>query len=251
MKFFQTSLYSLILRGITMASKFILLLYMARLLTPSEVGIYGMISANVALCLYFLGMDFYVFNTREILHQEENNRSRFIRDQLVFHGVMYLIILPLFLIVVVFGFIPWEYVWFFYALLVLEHLCQESYRLLITLSHPIIANIVLFLRSGAWIYAVVAAMFFANNTRNIYFICLGWVLGSSLSLLITYYFLNSKSYLIFRGEPINWPWIVRGLKSSSIFLFATISFKTMEYADRFFIKYYHGDAMVGIYSFYA
>ncbi len=58
---FKTSLYSLALRVLLLASKFILMIGMARYLSPEDLGIYGLLSVSIALALYLLGMDFYVY----------------------------------------------------------------------------------------------------------------------------------------------------------------------------------------------
>ena len=134
------------LRSITLASKFILLVYMAKLLSPEQIGVYGIFVATISYALYFLGLDFYVINTREILAKsDKKEKARLVRDQLAFHGVVYIFVLPMLLVVFMAGLLPWKYIVWFYVLLVLEHLSQEAIRLFFTLSLPIVAN-----RFGHW-----------------------------------------------------------------------------------------------------
>lgn len=247
----KTSLINIILRTITLASKFILMMFMAKYLMPEDIGIYGLMTVTLGLTIYILGMDFYVFNTREILKGNEEDKGIFIRDQLIFHGILYVIILPLISTVFFIGILPWRYIVWFYVLLICEHLAQEAYRLLTTLSRPVLANLILFLRSGIWIYGFVGFAFFFENARNIKYIWLGWSLGALLSIIITVLVL--KRNVIWNKPsrvPINWLWIKKGLITSLPFFGGTLAFKLMEYADRYFIKFYHGEEMVGIYTFY-
>jgi len=247
----RTSLLNIFLRTITLASKFILMMFMAKYLMPEDIGIYGLMTVTLGLTIYILGMDFYVFNTREILKGNEEDKGIFIRDQLIFHGILYVIILPLISTVFFIGILPWRYIGWFYVLLICEHLAQEAYRLLTTLSRPVLANLILFLRSGIWIYGFVGFAFFFENARNIKYIWLGWSLGAILSIIITVLVL--KRNVIWNKPsrvPINWLWIKKGVITSLPFFGGTLAFKLMEYADRYFIKFYHGEEMVGIYTFY-
>ena len=247
----KTSIINLFLRGLTLVSKFVLLLYIARFLSPEELGIWGLMISTIVISLYFLGLDFYVYNTREILAQNETQRIPMIRDQLVFHGLVYVVVLPLLSVVFLLNLISWKYVGWFYALLVLEHLSQESYRLMVTLSKPTMANIVLFFRSGAWVYVVVGVMLLADDLRTLPFIWSGWIVGVLISIGLTAFGLRKMSWGESRRISIDWTWMKNGLKVSLPFFMATLSFVAIQYADRYFLQHYWGEAMVGVYTFYA
>lgn len=247
---FKTSFFSTAIRVVTLASKAIFMLFMARYLSPEEMGIFGLISVTISISLYFLGMDFYVFTTREMLSKEESEYPRLIRDQLSFHGVAYLFALPLPLAVFAGGFLPWKYVGWFYCLLVLEHLAQEANRLFITLSRPVVANMVLFLRSGAWIYPVIIAVLVSDGAQTLTIVWVGWITGAAACLVLSAYALRSLDWDNAIKQAIDWGWVRIGVRTSLVFLVATIALRIMEFGDRFFIEHYHGKAMVGVYTFY-
>jgi O-antigen/teichoic acid export membrane protein len=246
----KTSLANLILRGITLASKFLLLLFIARFLSAEELGIYGLVNVTVAISLYLLGMDFYSFNTREILAHDPSDRPRLIRDQFVFHGFAYIIILPLLLLVFIFGAIPFKYAVWFYALLVVEHLSQELSRLLITLSRPTMSSTVLLVRTGVWVYAAVATMYFWTDTRSLPVVWGFWIAGATASIVIALWALRHLDFKSAMGKPVDWAWLKRGLRVSLPFLSSTASLLCINYADRYFIQSFRGEAMVGVYTFY-
>jgi O-antigen/teichoic acid export membrane protein len=247
----KTSVYNLTLRSLTLVSKFILVLFIARYLSPEELGIYGLVSVTIVMAIYFLGMDFYTYNTREILAGAEADQARLVRDQLAFHGVVYLAVLPVLLLVFIGGFLPWRYIGWFYVLLVLEHLSQESHRLFLILSRSVIANMILFLRSGAWVYAVLALIYFKADTKSLTTIWSGWIIGVSLSLALSVYFLRTLDWRKARRSPIDWQWIRRGLKKSLIFFGASMTMQAVQFAERYIVKYFNGEAMVGVYTFFA
>lgn len=248
---FKTGLANIILRGLTLVSKFVLLLFIAKYLTPEELGIWGIMFVTISMSLLFMGLDFYVFNTREILAVEPNRRVLHIRDQAAFHASVYLFLLPVLLVVFFLDIIPWKYIGWFYALLVLEHIAQELYRLLITIGRPTMANAVLFIRSGAWIFAAIAIGYFYEDTRSLPLFWAAWMGGVSVSIVLSLYSLRHYPWGEIRKNRVNWKWIKKGISICLPLFTATISFMGIQFADRYFIQYYHGDAQVGIYTFYA
>jgi len=247
----KTSFFNLILRSLTLASRFVLLMFLARYLSPEDLGIWGLMNVTIVMSLYFLGLDFYVFNTRELLAHDDKQRVVFIRDQFVFHGLMYLIVLPVLLSVFVFQFISWQYVGWFYLILVLEHLSQEAARLLTTLSRPVMANLVLFFRSGAWIYAVVTTGYFKGDLRGLPIIWAGWVIGATISIVVAIFILRFLPWKEIYNRPVNWKWIKTGTTIALPFLLSTMAMVGIQYIDRYFIQHFWGEAEVGFYTFYA
>ncbi len=246
----KTGLANISLRGLTLASKFLLLMFLARLLPPSDLGIYGLVVVTISVSLYLLGLDFYTYNTREILAGDRSGYALKIRDQLVFHGATYAVVLPALLLVFVSGTLAWKYAGWFYILLVLEHLSQESYRLLITLSRSSVANLVLFLRAGIWVFAVAALGIFTPSvvSLNLVFGC--WLVGVTASLVLAGFVLRNLPWRSVLYKQINWPWIRRGVKISSRFFAASICLLGVQYADRYFLQHFHGAADVGIYTLF-
>lgn len=239
------------LRAVTLLSKFLLVFFLAKYFHPQEVGAYGIFVATISLALYVLGVDFYTFNTREILNKEKDERACLVRDQFVFHCLVYTFILPLLIFVFVYDFLEWKYIVWFYVLLVTEHLSQESYRILIVLSRPVRANFVLFLRSGAWVYLVIAVFYADQQSRDLSVVWFGWAIGVGLSLVAAAYWLRDLNWNVSRKTAINWEWIKRGLLISLPFLASSLALRAIFTIDRYILKSYWGNETVGAYIFYA
>ncbi|MGC3791370.1 oligosaccharide flippase family protein [Priestia aryabhattai] len=246
----KLSSINLLLRIITLGSKFLLIMGMTRLLAPAEVGVYGVLSTTIGLSIYIVGMDFYVFNTREILSSKSENKEFFIRDQFLFHIFSYVIFLPILIILFILNIIPVKYAFIFYVLLVLEHLSQEFNRVFITLSKPIVANVTLFFRSGAWAYAAMILFFISDETHNLWTVLIGWVSGVLFSVLLSIYYLKDLNWHIVKSKKIDWKWVKRGVVVSFPLFVGNIALKLAEYLDRYFITFYKGKALVGAYTFY-
>ena len=116
-RFFTSSILNLGLRGLSMLAKFLLVIYIGKYLSVEELGEYGLFITTITIAIYFLGLDFYTYNTREILAKEKVERLPLIRDQFVFHLIVYTIVLPTLLTIFAFDIIKKDYIVFFYFIL--------------------------------------------------------------------------------------------------------------------------------------
>ena len=249
--YLTTKLFNLTLRALIMLAKFLLIVYIGKYLTISFLGEYGLFVTTVTIAIFFLGMDFYTYNTRELIGQDKQIQLTFIRDQFIFHSLTYIVILPLLFIIFVFDIISYQYIFFFYFVLILEHISQELYRLYTTLSMPVFANILLFLRTGIWVYIVILLWIYdIKDTKNLHTIYQSWIIGSLFSIILGFgYLYKIYENNVFFGK-INWKWISKGLKVSIPFFIGTIAYKMIEFSDRYMIDVYMSKSDVGIYTFF-
>ncbi|WAB92582.1 hypothetical protein OSS47_00955 [Pseudomonas citronellolis] len=234
------------LRGSTLASKFLLVFFLARLLSPAELGLFGLLSATIGYSLYILGFDFYTFSTREILKVPKSQRGSILKNQASIFLVLYIIALPLLSIVFIKGLLPWKYAAWFFTLVILEHLTQELGRLLIAVSEQLAASIILFLRQGIWPILAVAAMSFSKDLRTLDFILAAWCIGATFALLLGVFILF-RAGLSGWSAKVDWQWILRGLKVSSALLVATLAIRGVLTLDRYWVQSLSGLEVLGVY----
>jgi len=106
---------------------------------------YGLLTITISYALYFLGFDFYIFTTREVLKAELETQGRLLKSQVGLSLLLYAVFLPLSMSLFVFGLLPWWLAPWFLGLLILEHINQELNRLLVAINRQLIASWVLFL----------------------------------------------------------------------------------------------------------
>ena len=227
-----TRFINIALRGITLASKFLLIFFLAKFLEPKELGLYGLMTVTISYALYLLGFDFYTYTTREILKRERNEWGGLIKDQGALSFVLYCIFLPLLSMIFIKGLLPWSVAGWFFVLLVLEHLTQEISRLLITISEQLLASLMLFMRSGIWAVIVTALMLFREDTRDLNMVLGAWTLGSLLALVLGVYRLKQLNISGWR-KKIDWQWIGKGLKIAIPLLIATLALRGLFTVDRY------------------
>ena len=248
----KIKIINLILRGLTLGSKFLLSIYLVKFLSLEANGQYGIFVASISLITYVLGLDFYSFNNREILQNSIENAGHKIRDQFILFFFIYLIVLPLLYFLGLFDFIGETYILIFYLILIFDHISTELYRLLVVFYKPIQANINLFLRTGIWILILICAWHYDfNNLKNLHSIFYFWLIGSIISVIYSIISLSKVNINIPWRSKINWEWLKKGIKIAMPFFIATISYKIIQFADRYMVEYYLGTKQTGIYYFFS
>ncbi|MEH6591042.1 MAG: polysaccharide biosynthesis C-terminal domain-containing protein [Halioglobus sp.] len=242
---------NLALRSLTLGSRFLLVLFIADRMSLEDLGAYGIITSMVVIALQVIGFDFYVFNAREILGKRSHRVVQFIRDQLSFHGLVYLPAIPL--VALLFYYYQSQagaMLLVLVALVVTEHLSQEASRILVTLRRPLFSNFVLFIRSGSWILGFVALGMTNSGYLTLPVLVLFWLSGSAASVvlagLVLHRFVREDSHPV---QNIDWQWVGQGVRTALPFFLSTVLLQVIELSDRLFIDYYHSKADVGVFVF--
>ncbi|EPA0076048.1 MULTISPECIES: lipopolysaccharide biosynthesis protein [Enterobacter] len=244
-------IYNLLIRGATLASRFVLVIFIAKFLSTEELGAYSLFAASITYALFFVGMDFYTFSSREILSVDKSLWFGIVKNQFVFYLLFYFIGFPLIYSLFYFGFLPKQFILWFYLILVAEHLAQESMRLLVVLDKAFLANISLFIRSGVWVYAAVVIMFFSDGLREVTTILGLWLVGSSLSILLVIPQLKRLHQISASSQKIDFSWMLQGIKVAIPLLIGTLALRSIYLVDRYSLSYFANLSAVGIYSFYS
>jgi len=239
------------MRAITLFSKAVALLFLARVLAPQQLGIYGLFASTIAYSVFILGMEFYTFSTREFLKQDGRDAARCIRDQAVFHLALYAVLFPSLGAVFYYGYLPFKYIIWFYLILGFEHIFRELYRILVALMRPIAATAVFFLASGFWPWLAVPAMVLSPGLRSLSTVWVCWFLSQAMGLVCAAWFLRHLHWRQAFSRSVDWEWIYRGIRAAAPLLGASLSLSAITTLDRYFIKHYLDDAMLGFYAFFA
>lgn len=248
-KVYSSMVTNVIIRGLNLSSKFLFTLFLAKYFSADFLGSYTIFLTTVTVSIYFIGFEYYAYSQREYLSVDISNFASFVRNQFVFHSIGYMFLLP-FVIIFSKSFIPTEYMIFFVIILILDHLNQEFYRLLVVLNKTVVATFNNFFRSGIWIFVFIYLCYFNTNLRTLNFIYLVWLIGELLCFVFSIYFFRGLGWRNARQEKINWHWIKNGIKVSSVFFVSGIVLKTIEYSERFFLQKIIDTKTVGVYFFF-
>jgi O-antigen/teichoic acid export membrane protein len=237
------------LRALTMASRFALVFVLARLLPPEVLGEYGLVAAAVGFSLIAVGLDFYTFTTRELLATDQSRWPTMVRDQLVFALFGYAVVLPVSIGLFFGGVLPLEYLGFFLVLLVFEHLAQEINRLLIVIGRPLRATMVLFLRSGLWVWIAIGLMGIRVESRDLRLVFGLWIIGGGSAIAMGLWVLRDLPWRAKR-PPVDWTWIRRGVRVAAVLFAANLCYRSILIGDRFAVDLVAGRELLGVYTLY-
>lgn len=234
------------MRGGTLVSKFLLIFVLAKLLSPAEVGLYGLMTVTTSYVLLALGLDFYTFSTRELLASDRSVWAAKLRDQCVFYLLAYLVVLPPCLLLFGLQLLPWYMAMWFFPLLALEHIAQELNRLLVATSEPLWASLVMFIRSGVWAIFVAGWMWWQPDDRNLNLVFGAWLVSVFVACglaMSRFRHLDARSL----QRKIDWDWMRRGLKVALPFTIATLSLRALHAVDRYLIEGFDGVEVLAAY----
>ena len=240
------SLMNLFLRIITMVARFFLIFFLAKILSPQEFGFYGLVAATVAYSLYFVGLDFYVYSTRELSKSDKKKSGLIIKSQIILSSYLYLLVLPVIAILLLN--LDWSLYIVFYSLILIffEHVNQEIMRILIAIGKPLQASVVSLFRHGIWVFALFFLNFFAMWHITLSSVIQFWIMGGFLASILGMRFIYHLGYSGWR-DFVNWKWIRNGIKVSAIFLVATIFLRGLFTFDRYLVEYFIGLDAVAAY----
>ena len=242
---------ALILRAMTLASRFLLSLLLARMLSPAEMGQYGLLTATLAFALLAVGLEFYSYTLREMVPAAPEHRARIIADQIALGSAALLAIGVMVFAAIAAGWFPARLAPWFVVILITEHVSLEATRILIITSRPVRAYIGVFLRGGIWVYAVALLMFAAPWTRTLETVLALWALGGVLSIAFSAFSLSELPWRELRGYRPDWSTIREGLWTARPFMLTAAGALVISYADRFVIDIFVGRDALGIYTFYS
>lgn len=243
-----TYLFDLSLRVAALGGKFLLMVAIARYLTVKDVGDYGLYVSIIVISLYFVGLDFYVYSTRELLDPEVKKNT----GNILFNLVIFFVFSYLLLAVVWPGLLSLSAITnvggLLFLLTITEHLSQECYRILIIKERITIANFILFIRSGIWCYLCVPLLFFKMvNLEQIFYF---WLFFSALSVFIAVAFIVKFESVMFSDFKIDLGWLKRGIKTSFYFFLGTLCLRAINYLDKVIAVHFIASPKLGVYVFF-
>lgn len=234
------------LRLATLGTRFLFIFFLARFLDAGAVGYYGIFTATVGYALYLVGLDYYVFVTREIVATGRAQQGRLLKGQAMLAGLLYAGLLPVAVLALAQAHWPAHLALWFLPILVLEHFNQEIFRLLVAISEQIAASIILFIRQGSWAVAIIVLMALRPDSRNLDAVMAAWLLAGVVAAGVGAWKIHRLQLGGWR-LPVDWRWIRQGVAVSGAFLLATLALRAIQTVDRYWLQALAGIDLVGAY----
>lgn len=234
------------IRLFTLGVRFVFVLLLAKYLSVDDVAMYGYIVAIVGYFIYVVGVEFYTYSTRKLIIAPEEQYVSIIFNQFFLYSVFYLVSIPVLFYFISFLDLDTSVVILICAIAVLEHVCQEWNRILISLEKVTLATTVLFIRGGLWSVVVALLILFDEGLRGLSLVLYGWLIGLLLALMICLY-----EGIKMRGSiSLDFSWLKTGIISCMVLFVASLCTKGILTFDRFFIGYLSSSTVVASYVIY-
>lgn len=239
-------LLSTSLRLISLASKLLLISFLAKNLTTSEVSIYGNFAALVGFSVTLLGMEIYQYSLRLYAGECLEKRVEIMRKHLSVLVTIGGILLPLALYIAWLSGVPVQLLAYFAVIAILELLTQEQFRFLIASDRQVSASIILFLRSALWIIAYILLEYFELIQHDLTNLFTCWIFSN---LIAVFYGIKKVDIIIVNNVTIKYDvseW-KRQLKVGLGFFVTAILSKIMFTFDRTLIVKNYDENTAAVY----
>jgi O-antigen/teichoic acid export membrane protein len=240
-------LFVLGLRGASIGARFLLSFLFVKYISLEFQGEYSLLLTSITVLMLVTGFDFYVFSNRFMIKNREQTGYA-LTNQFFFHLITYTALFILFIVLTLIGITNEFLTITILFLLIFEHLGMEFFRVFVAIEKVLIANVILFVRTGTWPLLLIYQLIYTTKEITLTTIITYWMTASIISVVLCIPFIYDE----IRGTKfyIDKKWIKRGTKVAALFFIATFSQKIIEFSDRYIIDSFLGAKSLGIYSFY-
>ena len=249
---FLSTCANLVIRGLSLAARFIIIVILARALGPSEFGVFTIIMTTEIIAILVLGFEFNAYSRREIVNAGEPiARGEHIRNQITIACLLGFIAPAIAYGAAVAGLYPIRLAALTASIIFFDLISQEGIRILYALQRILMANTVYFVRSSAWVFLIVALYIFRPRLITTALTLEIWSTFSLAAILVFLWSLRGLGWEEILRRPVNWQWIKRGFRVALPFFVCTVCVNILSYLPRYILFYLRGADQTGIFGLYA
>lgn len=237
------------IRASSLVVKFGLTLYLAKTMGFEEVGVYGLIAAGSIMAPVFLGLSLMYTINRKAVTQTIETTTLALRFYGRLVGSIYLVVC---LVALSVGILTHNTLMFMAVVIVvlLEHLNNDFYNLLLNLSKPLSANFLHFLRTALWMLAFMGISYFTPGLRSVEFLLICWIIGGAVSLALFFYLTRNWPWRQIKSEQPLRAWIKQEFGTARTMYVNSVFVTISQYMSQFLITIFLGLELTGVYVFF-
>ncbi len=237
------------IRGISLVSKFVLTLFIARFMGFEVLGFYGLIVSATFIVPAVTSLGIMYMKSRNAVTQTPEE----IVEMLYYYGrFIMLIYVALAFIVVPFGYFIGHFLLttIIFLVVLFEHINNDFYGLLLNLSRPFVANILHFIRTSVWIFPFMILAFMYPSLQTIEMLLVSWVLGGGVTLFGFFWRKRHWPWGKLKALSPLRGWIKEEFKQSKIVYMDSLASTIKVYLNNFIIAFFLGLELTGVYVFF-
>lgn len=244
----RKTIYVGLLRLITGAAQFAVIIFITRVFSLAEVGQYSIFVIVLGYFSQLAGLSFYTHVMRELAGHPMENWPKFLMQQWWFLGVSIVAVAVLAAAIFEVGLFQIHHVSYFLILLALAVVNSQHENFLVGTGHPVYASLSLLLRS-VWILPLTAFYYLNAAQMDMSAVYLAWASAEGVAAAFVL-FMFSRLGLWPPYSPINRSWIVGGMQVGARYTLLGLVLLLTVSAQRVLLAQTHGDEVVGIFHFF-
>ncbi len=241
-----TSLTIMGLRGLALAAKFALTLFIARFLGLETLGVYGLLAGAAVMFPVVASLGLIRVLSRNAVSQQLDEVAHMLRRywgiQAAVYGIISIIALG---IGIYLDQLPLTS--FVVAIVFLEHVNGDLFVLLNHLMQPCLANVLMFFRTAGWICVYMILAFVFPALRDLHTLLAFWIAGGLLAIAGFAVAAREWPWLHPTSGAGHREWFLNHFRASRILYVNDIANTVAQYTDRYLVGLFMGLEFTGVY----
>ncbi|HVX77462.1 MAG TPA: hypothetical protein VHB49_15120 [Bradyrhizobium sp.] len=241
-----TSLTIMGLRGLSLAAKFALTLFIAKFIGLETLGVYGLVAGAAVMFPIVASLGLIRVLSRNAVSQRLDEVTRMLHRYWGIQAAVYALVS---FVVISVGFYLDQIALasIVLAIVFLEHVNGDLFILLNHLLRPCLANVLMFFRTGGWIYVYMVFAFLFPALRDLHALLTFWIGGGLLA--IAGFALAAREWPWLHATPGvgHKEWFLHHFKASRILYVNDIANTVAQYTDRYLVSLFMGLEFTGVY----
>ncbi len=234
------------LRGMSLVAKFALTLFIARFIDLEAVGLYGLIAGIAVVFPVVASLGLIRILSRNAVSQQLDEVTRMLRRYWRIQGAVYGAVAVLALGAGIY-LDQVALIMIVVAIVFLEHVNGDLFVLLNHLLQPRLANVLMFVRTAAWISLYIACSMLFPTLRDLRSLLEFWIAGGVLAIVGFGLATRHWPWLRPRVAPEHKDGLVRDFRASRILYVNDIANAVAQYTDRYLVGLFMGLEFTGVY----
>jgi O-antigen/teichoic acid export membrane protein len=247
-----TTVATVALRGTTIVAKLGLTIVVGRLMGLDDLGLYGLISAAAILVPVMGSFGLMSLVGRELVSLAPEGIVAHLRQYGAVVAAFYLVAAPAAVgLAVLLGYAPMVAM-LTVLVIVLEHLSGDAITILNNRTRYLLANVVLFVKSGAWMTAFAVACLLVPNSgiATIEHLLAAWAVACLVAIAMFFHATRTWPWLGAMPTRFGLDWYRKRTRGAALLYINDISNNVALYIDRYIIVLVLGLEAAGIYFFF-
>ncbi|MDN4988161.1 oligosaccharide flippase family protein [Bradyrhizobium sp. WYCCWR 13022] len=245
------ALTNVLIRSATLGLRFLLSFYVIKYLGYDAAGVYGLTVGVTGITPALIGWGLNYFVAREVVGMSPSQAALRIRNRL-FITIVSLTLATVAMIL--FSFFTQRTSAPLFVLIAilawLETIALDLHLPLIGLGKAVEANVLVFIRSAAWVPFIVGLGLAFPQFRSMEALLSAWIVADVLALVLLGVMARQWGVGGIISSQIDFGWIVNRLRRSWHIYVSDVSLVGLMYLDRYIVGIFLGLSATGIYTFF-